>query len=270
MNEKEILDFHYSPIQPSAKQASGYIDYQEISPCRSLENLIFCYWQLKTSRPLKEDYEYRVVADGCIDIFFDLNNPVDSSVMGFCRKFTTFPIGKDFNYIGIRFFPSIFSQLFSVNAKALSNKSTPLTEVQPQLARLIKDSFSPSHQLHEIASVFNNFLGQFIKDHKFDLDGRFYDAINIILLSKGKVDIETELNTGLSPRQLRRVFNYYIGTTPKSFSKVVRFQYILNASHSNKDLKTNKYYYEMGYYDQAHFIKEFKNYYGVTPKEAFL
>jgi len=83
------------------------------------------------------------------------------------------------------------------------------------------------------------------------------------------VDIEKELDTGLSPRQLRRIFNFYIGTSAKSFSNVVRFQYILSANPSKQSLKENKPYYDVGFFDQAHFIKHFKTFYGVTPSEAF-
>ena len=80
----------------------------------------------------------------------------------------------------------------------------------------------------------------------------------------GVLNIEKDLNTGISPRQLRRLFKYYIGDSAKTFAKVVRFQNILRAKPSKQSLQQNKLFYE-GYYDQAHFIKEFKNFYGVTP-----
>ena len=74
---------------------------------------------------------------------------------------------------------------------------------------------------------------------------------------------------GISPRQLRRIFNFYIGTTAKTFSNVVRFQHILNTSPSKQSLKDSKPYFDVGFFDQAHFIKTFKTFYGVTPSEAF-
>ena len=101
-------------------------------------------------------------------------------------------------------------------------------------------------------------------DCAFDNDTRLYDAIAIILKNYGVLNIEKDLNTGISPRQLRRLFKYYIGDSAKTFAKVVRFQNILRAKPSKQSLQQNKLFYE-GYYDQAHFIKEFKNFYGVTP-----
>ena len=118
-----------------------------------------------------------------------------------------------------------------------------------------------------------SFLYDMLIDHvdhaTHDIDIRFYEALLAIFRRYGHIDVDQELNTGLSPRQLRRVFNYYIGTTPKAFSNVVRFQYILNAKPLNRSLKDNKIYYDVGFFDQAHFIKSFKAFYGVTPAQAF-
>ena len=83
------------------------------------------------------------------------------------------------------------------------------------------------------------------------------------------LNVETDLNTGISPRQLRRLFEFYIGDSAKTFSQVVRFQNILRAKPSSQSLRQNKLFFDVGYYDQAHFVKEFKNFYGVTPSKAF-
>jgi hypothetical protein len=93
----------YKPIQSTVKQSAENVTYSEFLPDIILQEFIYCYWQPKTSTPLYQPFIYRVVADGCIDIFFELNNPKDNFVMGFCKKFTDFPLDNSFHYIGIRF-----------------------------------------------------------------------------------------------------------------------------------------------------------------------
>ncbi len=259
----------YRPRQPSVPSGLGHVTYEEIAPATSLQDFIYCYWQLKTTQALENSFVYRVVSDGCIDIFFNHHLPQESSVMGFCRKFTEFPIGTNFDYIGIRFFPAAFTQLFGVDAKTLSNQSQELNIVLPKIASFIEASIKPEHSLVSIAALFNDHLAPITRRAEFDFDPRFYRALLLILENHGHLEIEKGLNTGLSPRQLRRVFNYYIGTTPKVFSKVVRFQYILSAKPSSDSLKQQKLFFDVGFYDQAHFIKDFKNFYGVTPSRAF-
>jgi AraC-like DNA-binding protein len=268
---KAIADIRqlYIPVQPTVKESADNVMYCEFLPHDKLQNFIFCYWQLKTNQTLAAPFNYRVVADGCIDIFFELNNPQENFVMGFCKKYTEFLLDNSFNYIGVRFLPTMFPQLFKINAAELSNRFEQLDAVVPETASFITNNFNNKQTAAEIKKIFDHYFLQFISKNRFDNDGRLYEAIEIILKNTGVVDVEKDLNTGISPRQLRRLFEYYIGDTPKIFSKVVRFQNILRAKPSTQSLRKNKLFFDAGYFDQAHFIKDFKNFYGVTPSCAF-
>ncbi len=259
----------YRPVQPTVKQSADDVSYIEFLPDNKLQNFIFCYWQLKTTRPLSDPFIYRVVADGCIDIFFELNKPQDNFVMGFCKKFTEFPLENSFHYIGVRFLPTIFPQLFKVDASELSNRFENLNNVVPATSAFITNHFHPQQATEEIITAFDNYFISLISSASFDNDERLYNAIEIIFNKFGMVDIEKDLNTGISQRQLRRLFEFYVGDTAKTFAKVVRFQNILRSKPSSQSLRQNKLFFDAGYYDQAHFIKEFRNFYGVTPSKAF-
>lgn len=259
----------YKPIQPTVKQSADNVTYSEVLPAIGLQNVIYCYWQLKTTKTHSAPFIYRVVADGCIDIFFELNKPQYNFVMGFCKKFTEFPLENSFNYIGVRFLPTMFPQLFKVDASQLSNRFEELKIVVPTTSDFITNHFNPIQTIEKVKKIFDNYFLELIEKSNFDNDVRLYQAIEIILNNFGALDIEKDLNTGISPRQLRRLFEFYIGDTAKTFSKVVRFQNILRAKPSSQSLRQNKLFFDVGYYDQAHFIKEFKNFYGVTPSKAF-
>lgn len=259
----------YKPVQPTVQQSTDNVTYSEFLPNPKLQKCIYCYWQLKTSTPLSEPFIYRVVADGCIDIFFELNNPKDNFVMGFCKKFTEFSLSNSFHYIGIRFLPTIFPQLFRINASELSNRFEQLNNVVPEVSAFIVDNFHNHLTIEQIQTVFDEYFIHLIENTTFDNDSRLYNAIEKILQEFGAINIEQELDVGISQRQLRRIFEFYIGDTAKTFANVVRFQNILRAKPSSQSLRQNKLFFDVGYYDQAHFIKEFKNLYGVTPSKAF-
>ncbi|WP_405384389.1 DUF6597 domain-containing transcriptional factor [Maribacter sp. LLG6340-A2] len=269
MNELQTIRKYYKPIQPTVAPNNSKISYLENRPSKAIENYIYCFWQLKTLKPLKQDYNYRVVSDGCIDIFFNHSHPTESYIMGFCRKFVQFPLGKEFNYIGIRFLPSAFPHLFAIDAKTLSDQSQELRQFLPQFSKFIATRVKPEDLFENITRILNKKITGLLQNQVIQYDQRFLDSLNLIFQKNGFLDTEKELSTGLSSRQLRRIFNFYIGTTAKSFSNVVRFQHILNAKPSKQTLKVNKLYYDVGFFDQAHFIKSFKTFYGVTPTEAF-
>ena len=259
----------YKPVQPTVKQSADNVIYTEFLPDTKLQPFIYCYWQLKTTQELSEQFNYRVVADGCIDIYFELDNPQENFVMGFCKKFTEFPLDNTFNYVGIRFLPTMFPQIFRINAMELSNRYEYLQLVVPYLSDFISNNFNETQKQEEIKGLLDNYFLNLITNTTFDNDNRLYNAVEIILQKFGTLDIEREVNTGISQRQLRRIFDFYIGDTAKTFSQVVRFQNILRAKPSKQSLRQNKLFFDAGYYDQSHFIKEFKNFYGVTPSKAF-
>lgn len=259
----------YNPVQPTISEKDPHVLYQELLPAATLHPFIYCYWVLKTTAPLENPFTYRVVADGCIDIFFELNDPSESYVMGFCKKYTEFPLAQSFHYVGIRFLPTMFPQLFKVDAAELSNRYVSLHQVVPGIARFIQDHLRPNDTTQQITKILDDHFIKYLGSVELDDDKRLYGAIQYILTHYGVLNVEKELDTGISARQLRRLFEYYVGDSAKTFAKVVRFQNIFRAKPSTQSLRNNKLFYDVGYYDQAHFIKEFKNFYGVTPSKAF-
>jgi len=259
----------YTPLQPSIRHTNQQVTYFEHLPHIELQPFIYCYWELKTTSILEQPFSYRVVTDGCIDIFFDLNNSGENFIMGFCKKYTEFPLDNSFHYVGIRFLPTVFPQVYKIDATELSNQFQHLSYIAPNTSEFISANFNKKLASEKIVTLFDEYFLATIRNAPFDDDNRLYLAINTILKNYGVLNLETDLNTGISHRQLRRLFKYYIGDTPKSFSKVVQFQNILGAKPSTQSLKQNKLFYDLGYYDQAHFIKDFKNFYGVTPTKAF-
>ncbi|WP_160714823.1 AraC family transcriptional regulator [Chitinophaga solisilvae] len=258
----------FKPVQPSVRNDLQGATYTELLPDVRLMKYIYCYWQLTSAEELKEPFYYRVVADGCMDIFYNTDKPDDNYIMGFSTTYTEFPLENRFNYIGIRFLPAAFPLLFRVNAGELTNRFEQLQQVVPALSRGIARIAAGQVSLPALQPLLDQYFMETISGKDLQADHRLFEAIDLILQAKGVLNVESSLDTGISPRQLRRLFEFYIGDTPKTFSKVVRFQHILQAKPSLKSLRENKLFYDAGYYDQAHFIKEFKTMYGLTPTIA--
>ncbi|MCU6340012.1 helix-turn-helix domain-containing protein, partial [Enterobacter quasiroggenkampii] len=74
-------------------------------------------------------------------------------------------------------------------------------------------------------------------------------------------------HTGYSSRYIAKVFHEYVGMSPKLFSRIVRFQHVLDALLRSNYEGVMEEMMELGYYDQNHFIKEFKEFSSFTPKK---
>jgi AraC-like DNA-binding protein len=69
---------------------------------------------------------------------------------------------------------------------------------------------------------------------------------------------------GITPRYLHKLIYQFTGLSPKSFNKISRFQLSLRLLAKNEQPFTS-IAYDCGYFDQSHFIRDFKSFTGVTP-----
>ena len=93
-------------------------------------------------------------------------------------------------------------------------------------------------------------------------------ALSLIHQSRGNIRIKTlaaQLHISQSPLEKR--FRKVVGTSPKKFTSIVRLKYLLQ--HHDPESSLTSLGYEAGFYDQAHFIKEFRHFTGETPQEFF-
>lgn len=84
--------------------------------------------------------------------------------------------------------------------------------------------------------------------------------------SAGRVGTVIE-RTGLSSRRFIELFHAEVGLTPKVFSRVRRFQQVLQTIRQREEMNWADIALECGYYDQAHFIHDFRSFSGLTPTE---
>jgi AraC-like DNA-binding protein len=137
-------------------------------------------------------------------------------------------------------------------------KKSALDVVEEQLAEALTDI--------ERIVVIEQFL---ISQFRFSTEDKLVaEAINIIKTSSGNLriaDLASRLCISQSPFEKR--FRKIVGATPKKFSKIIRIQSLINNKASNTSLTSLGY--TAGYFDQSHFIKDFKSFTGETPEEFF-
>jgi AraC-like DNA-binding protein len=93
-------------------------------------------------------------------------------------------------------------------------------------------------------------------------------ALALIHKSKGTIrinELTDQLHISQSPLEKR--FRQVVGTSPKKFASIVRLKNVIRQYSANSSL--TELGYEAGFYDQAHFIKEFKAFTGETPEKFF-
>ncbi len=94
-----------------------------------------------------------------------------------------------------------------------------------------------------------------------------YWAINreASLPSSRQEVISISQSAGISCRQLERIFKKYVGITPVEFLRLKRVEMARKLLKKIHPLSCTEIAYETGFYDQSHFIRNFRAVTGVTP-----
>lgn len=121
----------------------------------------------------------------------------------------------------------------------------------------------------EFSAFVQGFLLDRLEEHYKD-DEALDEAVKLIRSTGGQLSVEeVGERVGLSGKQLERKFVATVGTTPKTFARISRFLNICHHLDRYRDSTLTRLAHECGYFDQAHFIREFSAFTGFTPKAFF-
>ena len=163
----------------------------------------------------------------------------------------------------------VTAKLFRTSLSHLTDKMTDLFDVVPQLTRRLDDQFKNAVSLEEVRNAVNQFLEAFLCDHTFSENMVDY-AIRRMYQSGGQLGIGKIVDElGTTYKTLGKKYREQVGILPKTFSRIIRVNYALNALNDLPTYRAADLYTQLGYYDEAHLIKDFKQVLGITPKKLY-
>lgn len=196
----------------------------------------------------------------------EIETPLASSgVTGISDSFRIFKNSAGIGTILVYFTETGFSHFNSNPVHELFNKSIALEDVfgKSHIAGF-EEKLSNAHSDRERIRVTEQFFLSMLKD--IQSDKIIIEAVKLIYDSKGAIRI-SELNKKLliSQSPFEKRFRKLVGTSPKKFASIVRFNSVLRELSNRKSL--TDLCYDNNFFDQAHFIKDFRSYTGETPEQ---
>lgn len=256
------------------------MNYQTYKPHRDLESLVKFYWTLEIPFDPK-NAKQMVVPDGCIEMTFNLGDKIkrfisetdfilnpNAMVMGQRTKsYYILPVGN-VDTIAICFYPYGFANFVNTPLEKLADKETPITELfGPDEANKLEQQIANATNTEQRIEIIENFLINKLNEEN-TISNIVKSTVDTLLKTNGSTSINAILKDDLSKRrQLERHFKKQIGISPKQLGKVIRLQAILQKLLNQKSETLTDIAYENEYFDQNHFIKDFKELVGITPKQ---
>ena len=267
-------------ISHSEKPPTNKMDYQTFEPHSDLKSFVNCYWTLEVPKQ-PEPQKQRIVPDGCIEMAFILGDDIKrytsenefilqprAMVIGqIIKPFYIEPTGfvKTF---AVRFYPYGFANFVSEPISNLINKETPINKLfEKETADNLEQKVISAENTEQRISIIKKFLLKGLNEEK-TIDKIVKNTVDSLLSTKGTSSINSILKNDLSKRrQLERNFKKQIGVSPKQLGKVIRLQTALKMMLDPESEKLTDIAYQSEYFDQAHFIKDFREFTGINPKE---
>ncbi len=151
----------------------------------------------------------------------------------------------------------------------MENTAVPLKNLFGEDGQEIEQKILNANTPLERINLIETFLFYRLTDME-TVDHIVKSTVETILTANGQLSInELSKQNNINRRQLVRKFSSTIGLSPKQLSKTIRLQATLKTLLTKNITSLTDLAYENKYYDQAHFIKEFKAFTGLTPKEFY-
>ena len=187
-----------------------------------------------------------------------------SGITGITDSYKIFKNSADIGTVLVYFTETGFTHFASHPANELFNLSLSLVDIfEKESVREVEEKLLFASTDGRRIEIVEKFLISQLKDIK--TDKLIVEAVKLIYETKGSIRIK-ELNNRLliSQSPFEKRFRKLVGTTPKKFASIVRFNTVLDHLTETKSL--TEICYENNFFDQAHFIKDFKQFTGSTPE----
>lgn len=175
--------------------------------------------------------------------------------------------------LGVVFKPGGAAPFFQLPLTEVRNQRIPLDELWGEENIVLHEQLLAAKSPQACFRTLERFL-----EHKL---GSTFDAgckskpfishaVNQLTLSPGDRSLERlKEQSGYAETRFINLFSGEVGLTPKQFFRVQRFQRVLRNLFNSRDADWPDLALQFGYYDQAHFIHEFKTFTGITPGQYY-
>lgn len=227
------------------------LHFQLVHPDQSLSDFVYCFSSLQN---FSNQPQAVVIPNGKVDLIFSKTGKDDFQValLGLETK-PKYVNTEVTGFYSVSFHPLAIEYLFSASIADLldTGKTLPSDFWNFNIVDLKNfEGFCT-----KITEKIHSILPEKIDERKRKL-------FQLIFASNGEISVsKLAQKIFWSQRQINRYFKQQFGLSLKSYCKIIRFQASLPY------IKSGEFYPKLNFTDQSHFIKEIKQFAGVSPKE---
>jgi AraC-like DNA-binding protein len=216
----------------------------------------------------------RVLPDACVELFLNYTTTpvaiIDNQL--YKNSIATFRMSRPVDVhmrkgqgvVAICFHAGMAYEFIRIPMNALSDSTVALADIWGCVTEEMEDKMASSPHNEARIGLIQKYLIKMLGNGNEDRQLTY--CLRQMQLSAGEISAgKLAADAGLSLRHLARKFQEHIGLSPKEYLRVSRFIRSLDHLKRYPAQSLTEIAYESGYYDQAHFIRDYKDYTGYTP-----
>lgn len=247
------------------------IIFEVAQPCKQLDGLVSHFWQSRWKQGVQNYFCYYSTANTNAELVFAFSpktvhrsNSVFATFQGYTRTPSQIHTGGFSEMFGVSIHAHAVPLLFGVPVAQVANHLIDVKELLDREAAVVTNQLAYGSHFAERVNIMTHYLS--LRMNKSIIgDLVMLKAIKMIREMQGQVDIRSLAAAfSLSQKQFERRFKNFCSFNPKLYASIIRFESALFPGRqfdSYTDMAL-----ELGYYDQAHFINDFKKFSGFTPR----
>ena len=238
---------------------------------------------------MHQPYVYRSMADPCAElvfhyqgVFYNLDNDGQAlftgpdsteaedlaTLQGPSRKYKRFVTYEDFGIFGAYLYPFAIPDVFGISCREIIGCPPAVELAAGNEGRQLTEQIVTAPDNRQRADILANYLLKQLRQIKSP-DNAMHRCVRKVLHHTEPVVVSAIANEYfISERQLERKFKTLTGFAPKTFARISRFHHALN-NYGGSYKNLTDIAHACGYYDQSHFIHDFREFSGYEPSLYF-
>jgi AraC-like DNA-binding protein len=244
--------------------AAGAMRHARRRPAADLACWIAHYWMIRWDLRGCPAYVAESLPHPNVHLIFENESAVIAGVQ--THKFSRVIEGQS-HVFGVKFRPGGFRPFYKFAISSLADRLIPASRVfGKDLKALENVVFSSCGENEKVGAADASFHARMPKpDPAVALSSRLVDLILKETAIKTVEDLARR--TAMSQRSLQRLFSEYVGASPKWVIRRYRLHELIEKFNSGRELDWSQLALDLGYFDQAHLINDFRSIIGYSPTE---
>jgi len=245
----------------AGREGSHFARYH---PSPDLEFFVEHYWIVQWDLRGQEPYLQETLPHPSVHVVFGEGG---SRIVGVVRGRFSVLLKDKSGVFGIKFLPGAFYPFLKSPVSRITDRVLAIEEVFDVDAQMLEDAIMSQEEDCRMIEIAEDFLRRRLpeRDENVTEVGRIVDCI---MKSPEITRVDDVVDrVGLNKRMVQRLFSQYVGVSPKWVIKRYRLHEAAEQLASGGVADLSRIAVDLGYFDQAHFIKDFKSIVGKSPTE---